>query len=42
MGECAKDMRDTNEAEEEEDLVEVEVKLFAIIAECQDTTRKSV
>lgn len=36
------DIRDVDEAEEEEDLVEVSDKLFAIIEECHDTTRGSV
>lgn len=34
LRECVEDMREANEAEEEEDLVEVEVKLFSIIAKC--------
>lgn len=35
-------IRRADEVEEEEDLVEVEGKLFSIIAECQDTTHGSV
>jgi len=41
-GECAENIRDTDEAEEEKDLVEVEGKLFSIIAECRDTTHGNV
>lgn len=42
LGERTKDIRGTNEAKEEEDLVEVEDKLFTTISECQDTTHGNV
>ena len=42
MGETVEDIRGADEVREEEDLVEVEGKLFAIILEFQDTTRRSV
>ena len=38
MGERTEDIRAMDEAEEEEDLGEVEGKLFSIIVEAQDTT----
>lgn len=41
LREHAEDIRDADEAKEEEDLVEVEGKLFSIIAEYQDTTHES-
>jgi len=42
LGERVEGIRRADEVEEEEDLVEVEGKLFSIIAECQDTTHGSV
>lgn len=42
VGEYSEDIRDADEAEEEEDLVEVVDKLFSIILEFHDTMHESV
>lgn len=42
LGERMEDIREVDEAKEEEDLVGVVGRSFATIAECQDTMHRSV